>query len=208
MAGVYTVEDLAVKWGCAREKIAWLIANRQLRAFTIGVGKRPNPSHWRILPKEIEGKEGLALVDVPAEELAAFTPKPPRPQPVLSPLAQSIRDAIRAHRGDGRFIYFVRCARFLKVGQTKGHPRYRVQTLWWGMPFDLELMKVLRGSLAAEAAVHKLLSAYHHRHEWFRLEPDLEAAVRELPSVYKGREFGMNSDRDRRLRRGAAGRRN
>ena len=57
------------------------------------------------------------------------------------------------------------------------------------MPFDLELMKVAAASLAWESILNKLLAKFHHRHEWFGLAPDLEAAFRELPSVHGGRKW-------------------
>jgi hypothetical protein len=182
----HTVESLAADWGCTPEKIRWLLAERHLRA--VRVHKR-GFAGLRVMPDEVEQKRALAALEVAPEALERYRTKPPPPPgPQLSALAQQIVDTVRAHPRDGRYIYFVRCATFVRVGQSR-RPIQRAEALWWAMPFDLELMKVLVGSLAAEATLHKLLAKYHHRHEWFRQAPDLEAAIRELPSVRKGRSW-------------------
>ena len=47
----------------------------------------------------------------------------------------------------------------------------------------IEILKLVKSSIAGERAVHACLSAFHHRFEWFHLKPELLAAIRELQGL-------------------------
>jgi hypothetical protein len=123
---------------------------------------------------------------IPPEELAAYVPppqKPRKPKPEIPPLLAKLLAVIKAAGPVGsNFVYFIRCGEFVKIGQSQS-PSYRVAALRTGIPYDLELLKVVRAGDKTERAIHAALHEYHHRFEWFRLEPDLSAAIKRLPGV-------------------------
>lgn len=80
------------------------------------------------------------------------------------------------------FIYFLRCDGYLKVGFSSS-PRMRLTSLQYANPYKLEFIKVTRGTEAGEKAIKALLAPYHLRYEWYRLEPEVQAAIDQLPAT-------------------------
>lgn len=70
------------------------------------------------------------------------------------------------------FVYFFKCGEYVKIGQSES-PRDRLTTLAYGVPYDCELLLVMRCTKGAETALHKRFSAHRHRGEWFRLDPEI-----------------------------------
>lgn len=181
------VEQVAVMWGCEPERIAWLSDNGHLRGFMVG---KPKMDNLRIFPLEVETKRHLADVMIPPEQLAVYAPKPPRPpkpKPETTPLLELMRGVIKNVPKDANmYVYFIACGEFVKIGQSQS-PRDRVAALRTGTPHDLKLLKVIKAGMRTERALHGALKAFHHRFEWFRLEPELAAAIKRLHGVRRSR---------------------
>ena len=181
------VEKVAAMWGCEPERIAWLADNGHLRGFMVG---RPRMTNLRIFPLEVENKRHLAEMPIPAAELAAYVPPPPRPKkpkPASTPLLERLLAVLKEVPKDANmFVYFIACGEFVKIGQTQSPPQ-RVAALRTGTPYDLKLLKVVRAGMRTERAFHAALKDHHHRFEWFRLDQDLMAAIKRLPGVRKSR---------------------
>lgn len=183
------VTEVAAAWGCEPERVAWLADNGHLRSFMVG---RPIVNNIRIFPLEAERKRHLAAMDIPAGELARYTPEPPRirkPKRVREPIEVRIKEAI-AGLSPTQYghVYFARCGDFVKIGFSQ-MPSQRVHDLAAGTPYDLKVLKIIPGNRQHEARLHDCLDEYHHRREWFRLTPELLAAIRRMPGT-KGRRNG------------------
>ena len=64
-------------------------------------------------------------------------------------------------------IYFVKCGEHIKIG-VAAHVGKRVGTLQGGSAQPMELIAAVKGSTHDERALHKRLSAFRARGEWFR----------------------------------------
>jgi hypothetical protein len=56
---------------------------------------------------------------------------------------------------------------FVKVGYSKG-PRQRIPALAHQLPFEIETLAIIRGSMRLERAIHRYLRPHRARGEWFR----------------------------------------
>jgi Meiotically up-regulated gene 113 len=166
----FDVASLAERWRCSPAKVAWLIKRGHLPAFVTAT-KRPRLASYRVLAEHADKGHLVAL----APEIA-----PPKPEPVLSPLARRMRDTLRAFPRDGQSVYFGRTTDFVKIGHSLT-PAERVKSLDREQPHGMTLLKSVRASFAAEQALHDLLAPFHHRFELFRLEPELAEAIMQLP---------------------------
>ena len=168
----YSISRVAEEWGCPAYKVAALWRRGDLDGFY--VGRKPSVRTMRFLEQEVAAKRHLASVEIPE-------PPARRPRPILPALAATMLAALRgAATQEGSFVYFVQCGEFVKIGYTFD-PRSRLDALLSGTPHDIDLIKLIAGGLAAERALHRCLSAFRHRREWFRLEPQLLQAIRALP---------------------------
>lgn len=73
---------------------------------------------------------------------------------------------------DQRFIYFVRCNEFIKIG-VASNVEERVAGMQTGNPYPLEVVKVIESANAEqeEEMIHVSLERYRVHGEWFKL-PD------------------------------------
>lgn len=63
-------------------------------------------------------------------------------------------------------VYFITDGRYTKVG-CGNDPAKRLLELQTGNPLELSLVKTIEGSFEEEKAIHKSLSLYHVRGEWY-----------------------------------------
>jgi hypothetical protein len=72
-------------------------------------------------------------------------------------------------------IYFIKChcsIGYIKIGYTSGGTA-RVNGLQTATPYQVTLLKIIRGDQTAERAMHRRFAHLHERGEWFRPGPDL-----------------------------------
>jgi len=169
----YSIKTAAELMGCYEPGLYKLVREGHVSHFKIGLTGRRG---IRIRHVELDGKRDL-IAAIPPKRVRA--PKPPRPL-LVSPLAEAMAQAAEQNKAPGYEVYFVRCGNFVKVGHS-GSARGRIYALSSMTPYPLQVLKVISGGLSAERAIHVILRAYHHRFEWFRLEPELAAAISELP---------------------------
>jgi hypothetical protein len=75
-------------------------------------------------------------------------------------------------------IYFIRCADFIKIGFTGPGPiNSRINNMRTGNPFEIELLKVVKGSRRREAKIHAKFASAKHRGEWFHATDELVAYI-------------------------------
>lgn len=77
------------------------------------------------------------------------------------------------------FIYYVRVADFIKIGQSR-HWKRRVNNLNTASPFDVHVLLVEMEQPKREKFLHKKFRHLRHRGEWFRAEPELLAFIEKL----------------------------
>jgi ribosomal protein L13 len=76
-------------------------------------------------------------------------------------------------RGSGD-VYIIKCGDFVKIGESRD-VRRRLARLQKSNPLELHLLRMYRplaNTIPArvfEVAIHRLLSKYRHRGEWFRM---------------------------------------
>ena len=79
--------------------------------------------------------------------------------------------------GTPGFVYIIRAesTNLYKIGLTRTHVRYRLQSLKTSSPFQLELVAAVRTANpeATEKTVHDFLSAHRANGEWFELDEKL-----------------------------------
>lgn len=77
---------------------------------------------------------------------------------------------LRIARGKPGFVYMIQCQDFIKAGLAV-NVQTRLFTLQTGCPHELILLKhwPVSNMAEAEASLHRLWLAYHHRGEWYRL---------------------------------------
>jgi len=76
-------------------------------------------------------------------------------------------------------VYFVRCARHIKIGFAKNVER-RIAELQAFIPYQIELLGSVPGTISGEKELHKLLKRRRVHSEWFRLTPRLHEAIMEV----------------------------
>lgn len=110
------------------------------------------------------------------EDLKAYRYKLPLPKSVDG-LADLIRTRVAEHEAVG-FIYFMRCREIVKIGYS-AEPPSRHAALQAVIPFELELLGSMPGSVAAERELHRTFSSikYERHAEWFYRSPELLAAI-------------------------------
>lgn len=83
-----------------------------------------------------------------------------------------------------RYVYFIQrgSKREVKIGSAYG-VRSRFGSLKTASPDDLRLIGVLAGDDKTEREMHKRFKAHWIRREWFRLEGELAAFIKQLPKV-------------------------
>lgn len=72
-------------------------------------------------------------------------------------------------------IYFIKCCcpnGFIKIGFTRGI-HGRLAGLSTTSPYQMQLLRIVRGTIAEERALHRRFHHLHERGEWFRPGPDL-----------------------------------
>jgi hypothetical protein len=147
--------------------------NSALAARYMGVTPRellalPDLLQCRPLPRKI-------LWDM--KDLQAYKPKLPLPK-TSEKLATLILARIAEYPAAG-FIYFVVCRELVKVGFS-GEPPARVAALQAVIPFELQLLGAVRGSIPAERGLHAAFSSIKSSvgHEWFYHSPALLDAIK------------------------------
>lgn len=80
------------------------------------------------------------------------------------------------------YVYIIHCTgtKIYKIGISKSDPYNRLHNLQTGCPFGLELVKVSYHDNyhLLERALHAKYHAYNTRGEWFELEDDIFAVVK------------------------------
>lgn len=113
----------------------------------------------------------------------------PEPTVDLLAAARILVQLDRAWRRPCGFIY--------RIGPRGGEPAVcklgfsadpdvRLRQLQTGCPFDLAIASTFPGSPEAEAVLHAALHQLRVRGEWFRIGPELEAAVWALSLIGEG----------------------
>lgn len=69
---------------------------------------------------------------------------------------------------DCKYLYFVRCGGYVKIGVTSDVER-RMKDMKTHCPYDMQLLKVEENKEGLEEYYHNLYKDKHHRGEWFRI---------------------------------------
>lgn len=96
---------------------------------------------------------------------APVLPDPDLPLPPIAP-----RDG---------YVYFIQCGEFVKIGFSQD-PRSRKSSLETSMPYKLEFIGLMVGSIATERKLHREHKVRRHNGEWFRLDDELRAEIARL----------------------------
>ena len=131
----------------------------------------------RLLPDLPQCRVTDRLIRYDLEDLRAYRPKLPLPK-TADGLAIIIRNRVAEHETTG-FIYFMRCLELVKIGYS-AKPPSRHEALQAVIPFELELLGAMPGSVAAERDLHKTFARikYERLTEWFYHSPVLLDAIR------------------------------
>jgi hypothetical protein len=134
------------------------------------------PAAVRALPDLWQCRLTDRLIRYDLEDLKAYRYKLPLPKNADG-LADLIRTRVAEHETVG-FIYFMRCREIVKIGYS-AEPPSRHAALQAVIPFELELLGSMPGSVAAERDLHKTFSSikYERHTEWFYHSPELLAAI-------------------------------
>ena len=73
-------------------------------------------------------------------------------------------------------IYFIRSGGYVKIGVSV-RPWDRLSTLQIGNPEPLEMIAIMPGEYDVEATLHGQFSSDRINGEWFRLSPEIGAAI-------------------------------
>jgi hypothetical protein len=76
------------------------------------------------------------------------------------------------------FVYFIASGGKVKIGRAKSI-KARMNALQSGCPYPIHLVRYEPGGASLEAKFHRKFAAYRDRLEWFRIEGELEAFLRE-----------------------------
>lgn len=68
----------------------------------------------------------------------------------------------------GEHLYFIKCNDFVKIGRTD-NVKTRVKQIQANCPYEISVIKILKGQGHREKEYHKLYDKYHHRGEWFKI---------------------------------------
>lgn len=96
-------------------------------------------------------------------------------------------------------VYFVRAARFVKIGWTNNF-RARLAQLQVANPYKLTVMHRVPGPELHEHLLHQLFRKHHKRGEWFKYNPLFETVITLLkdhgsvPAVIEFMQRGRISD--------------
>jgi hypothetical protein len=101
-------------------------------------------------------------------------------------------------------IYFLRHGEFVKIGFSTDY-QSRCASIAANSPEATEIIAAHPGTYADEARFHRLLKSHHHRLEWYRWTPEVEAlAISGLPpEVKRIRAGGSRLDAVRKIISGA-----
>jgi len=102
----------------------------------------------------------------------------------------------------GKFVYFVECDGFVKIGYSGGRVEERADELSLGSPLEQAVAARLPGDRYLETLLHDLFKSYHHRGEWFRVEGDLA----EFLNGIRDKEFSNRREIKRLEKKRIAGR--
>lgn len=113
-------------------------------------------------------------------------------------LNRSIKEALRLHsgnlekescRGPG-WVYLVRVNNFFKIG-IAANVKLRVSQMQVGCPYDMELVQTWHciNPCANEESLHRMLSPWHVRGEWFELPKEVLCRLRESENLNR---FSLN----------------
>lgn len=80
---------------------------------------------------------------------------------------RSAYDYLCSHSWD-RYLYAIGSDNYIKIGTTKNIKR-RLAEIQTYVPFKVELMTIVHGSLYMEGQLHILLKPFQLHGEWFRL---------------------------------------
>lgn len=89
---------------------------------------------------------------------------------------------------DEKDLYFIECGGRVKIGRSKDTDK-RQKELEIGMPFESTILHIAKNKGHMEWAVHKGLSSYHVKGEWFELSDSVKAFI----EYVKGKDDVMPS---------------
>lgn len=76
------------------------------------------------------------------------------------------------------YVYFLQCGGFVKIGLSK-RPRQRLIALASVVPYEVDLILMLRGDRFLERRLHKRFEAQWHQNEWFLLDATIRSFIDE-----------------------------
>ena len=70
-------------------------------------------------------------------------------------------------------LYFILCGEFMKIG-TSCNMQHRLRTMMTDNPYDFEVYRLYEHQGSKEFLIQDILTerGYHHRLEWFRIDPE------------------------------------
>ena len=73
-------------------------------------------------------------------------------------------------------IYFVKCNEYLKIGFTDNFSS-RLKHARTFNPYNLEVVKVIEGTVKEERLLHEQFKKYHHQLEWFLFSDEIKQYI-------------------------------
>jgi len=79
-------------------------------------------------------------------------------------------------------IYFIRFNGFVKIGFSN-NPNKRIASLQVGLPIEVEVLNISKGSRADEKSLHKLFINSKAKGEWFEFTDDIKEYIKSLNDI-------------------------
>lgn len=87
-------------------------------------------------------------------------------------------------------LYFILCGDMVKIGRTTDIVR-RLANMQVSTPYEIDCLLLLKGQGKDERKWHKRFAADRVRGEWFKLTPELDAAIRAEREINRHRTKGQ-----------------
>lgn len=69
-------------------------------------------------------------------------------------------------------VYFIKCQEYIKIGYSN-NPNDRISQLQTSIPYKLQVVSIIMGTMHDEKKLHKLFKEHHVRGEWFRVSIEI-----------------------------------
>jgi hypothetical protein len=101
---------------------------------------------------------------------------------IKMPIHKSKKHDLPRSRDVKRFLYFLECGEFVKIGTTKDI-KYRLKELQCGNPYDVRIICFFANkTFRDEFYIHAKLKEYRHCGEWFALPENMINEIKSLPN--------------------------